>query len=129
MKLGYINSRRPSKSNLPSVLKSSKLLAPTRLYRTFVFSSLSDPTIRSIASTKPYWLLLAIPQNFPSSKTLSTLWIGVDCVWVQISSQGMPMGEGWRRGNNDFSLRISSSLWMNYVIFVGNKGIYNMGEW
>ena len=37
-------------------------------------------------------------------------WKGVDCVWVQISSQGIIMGEGKRRGYNDFSLRMSSSL-------------------
>ena len=42
MELGYMNSRRPSKSNLHSVPKPSKLLTPTRLCRTFVFSSLSD---------------------------------------------------------------------------------------
>ena len=110
MKLGYMNSRRPSKRNLPSVPKPSKLLAPTRLHRTFVFSSLLDPAVHPIASTKPYQLILAIPQSFPSSKTLSTLRIDVGCLWVQIFSQGMTMGVGWRRSYNDFSLRMSSSL-------------------
>ena len=38
-----------------------------------VLSNFLDPAIRPIASAKPYWLLLAIPQNFPSSKTFSTL--------------------------------------------------------
>ena len=75
-----------------------------------VLSNFQDPTICLIASTKPHRLLLAIPQNFPNSKTLSTLWIGVGCVWVQITSQGMTMGEGMRKGYNDFSLRMSSSL-------------------
>ena len=42
MKLGYMNSRRPSKPNLPSVPKPSKLFAPMRLRRTFVISSLPD---------------------------------------------------------------------------------------
>ena len=73
MKLRYMNSRRPSKPNLPNVPKPSKLLAPTRLRRTFVFSSLSDPAIRPIASTKPHRLHLAILQSFLSSKILSTL--------------------------------------------------------
>ena len=40
-----MNSRRPSKPNLPSVPKPSKLLAPTRLRRTFVFFSLPDSAI------------------------------------------------------------------------------------
>ena len=45
MKLGYMNSRRPSKPNLPSVPKPFKLLAPTRLRRTFVFFSLPNSAI------------------------------------------------------------------------------------
>ena len=32
-----MNSRRPSKPNLPNVPKPSKLLAPTRLRRTYFF--------------------------------------------------------------------------------------------
>ena len=36
-------------------------------------SSSLDHAICPIASTKPYRLLLANPQNFPNSKTLSTL--------------------------------------------------------
>ena len=34
------------------------------------------------------------PKCFLSSKTLSTLWIGMGCVWVQTSSQDITMGEG-----------------------------------
>ena len=34
MKLGYMNSRKPSKPNLHSASKPSKLLAPTELHRT-----------------------------------------------------------------------------------------------
>ena len=45
MKLGYMNSRRPSKPNLPCVPKPFKLLTPTRLRRTFVFSNLPNSTI------------------------------------------------------------------------------------
>ena len=40
-----MNNRRPSKPNLPSVPKLSKLLAPTRLRRPFVFFSLPDSAI------------------------------------------------------------------------------------
>ena len=57
----------------------------------------------------------------------------------------MIMGEGRRRGYNDFSLRMSSSLSKRWVCvvenlsrvflseiasltFVGNEGIYSMGE-
>ena len=32
--LGYMNSNRPSKPNLPNAPKPSKLLAPTRLHQT-----------------------------------------------------------------------------------------------
>ena len=45
IKLRYINSRRPSKLNILSVPKPSKLLAPTRLRRTFVFYNLLDSAI------------------------------------------------------------------------------------
>ena len=83
--------------------------------RNRVLSSSPDPAIHPIASAKPHRLLLAIPQSFPSSKTLSTLWKGVGCVWVQISSQGMTMWEGRRRGYKDFSLRMSSSLSKRWV--------------
>ena len=40
------------------------------------------------------------------------------CVWVQISFQGMTMGEGRRRGYNDFSLRMSSTLSKRWVCVV-----------
>ena len=60
--------------------------------------------------------ILGIFQCFPvAPKTLSTLWKGVGCIWVQISSQGMTMGEGRRRSYNDFSLRMSSSLSKRWV--------------
>ncbi|KAK4572205.1 hypothetical protein RGQ29_030580 [Quercus rubra] len=57
MKLGYMNSRRPSKPNLPSVPKPSKLLTPTRLRQTFVFSSLPDSAITY--SINQYQLVLS----------------------------------------------------------------------
>ena len=90
-----------------------------RTSRSHIFSSFLDPAIHTIASVKPHRLLLANPQNFLSSKILSTLWKYVGCVWVQIFSQGMAMGEGRRRCYNDFSLRMSSSLskrWMCCVV-------------
>ena len=40
-----MNSRKPSKPNLSSVPKPSKLLTPTRLRRTFVFFTLPDSAI------------------------------------------------------------------------------------
>ena len=82
-----------------------------------VFTSYPDLTIRPIASTKPHWFLLAKSQNFLSSKTLYALNM-CGCVWVQISSQGMIMGERRRRGYNNFSLRISSSLSKRWVCCV-----------
>ena len=103
----------------PSLIYPIYLRPPSsysnKVSRNRVLSSSSDPTIRPIASTKPHRLLLAILQSFPNSKILSTLYIGVGCVLVQISSQSMTMREGWRKCYNDFSLRMSSSLskrWM-----------------
>ena len=105
--------------DLPSLIYPMYLRPPSsysnKASRNRVLSNSSDPTIRPIASTKPHQLLLAIPQSFPNSKILSTLYIGVGCVLVQISSQSMTMRERWRRGYNDFALRMSSSLskrWM-----------------
>ena len=74
-------------------------------------------------------------------KTLFTFWKYVSYVWIQISFQGVTMGEGRGRGYNDFSLRMSSSLskrwvccvmenlfrvffWIVFLTFVGNEGIY-----
>ena len=83
--------------------------------RNCVLSRFPDPAIRSITSAKPHRLLSENPQSFPSSKILTTLWKGVGCVWVQISSQGMSMGEGRRKDYNDFSLRMSCSLSKRWV--------------
>ena len=62
--LGYMNSRRPSKPNLPSAPKPSKLLPPIGLCRT-----LSSPTYQipqsPIASTKMNWFII---NCFPSTK-------------------------------------------------------------
>ena len=64
MKLGYMNSRRPSKPNLPSAPKPSKFLTPTGLRRTFSFLAYWIP-LSPIASTKMNWSLL---NCFPSTK-------------------------------------------------------------
>ena len=64
IKLGYMNSRRPSKPNLPSAPKPSKLLAPTGLRRTL--SSLTyQISQQPIASTKMNW---SLSNCFPSTK-------------------------------------------------------------
>ena len=71
MKLGYINSRRPSKPNLPSVPKPSKLFAPTRLRQTFVFFNYSQ----SISCGPHHWALLSIglSTNGPQQQSTSSL--------------------------------------------------------
>ena len=94
-----------------------------------VLSSSPDLAIHPIASAKPHRLLLAILQSFPSSKTLSTLWIGVGCIWIQISSQGMTIGEGWKRNYNDFSLKMSNSLSKRWVCVVENLSRVFLSEW
>ena len=66
MKLGYMNSRRPSKPNLPSVPKPSKFFALTRLRRTFVFFSLPDSAIThniNQCELVPSQLLPKAPKN------------------------------------------------------------------
>ena len=96
--------KRPSKPNIPKVPEPFQ--APITSGLLGVLSSLviQVPQYHPIASAKPHQLILANTQCFPSSKTLSILWICVGCVWVQISSQGITMGEGRRRNYKDFSL-------------------------
>ena len=55
-----MNNIRPSKPNLPSVPKPSKLLASTRLRRTFAFFSLPDSAI--IHSIRHPWHLPMLPK-------------------------------------------------------------------
>ena len=75
MKFGYMNSRRPSKSNLPSVPKPSKLL----LQRVYAepFSSLPyQILLQPIASTNINWSLL---NCFPKHhKTFSQIWVWLE---------------------------------------------------
>ena len=61
-----MSSRRPSKPNLPSVPKPSKILAPMRLRPTFVFSSLLDPAISPLhqpISIGPFLIASQAPNN------------------------------------------------------------------
>ena len=105
MQLGYMNSNRPSKPNLPDVPKPSKLLAPMRLRRTFFFFNLPDSTI--IHSIRHPWHLPMLPKT---PKTLNTLNGCGQCLDRNLLSIGMTMREGMRRDHKDFSLRMSSSL-------------------
>ena len=74
IKLGYMNSRRPSKPNLPSTPKPSKLLAPTRLRRTFVFSSILDSAI------SPLHQPISIGPFLIASQALNNLLTDMDMV-------------------------------------------------
>ena len=105
IQLGYMNSNRPSKPNLPDVPKPSKFLAPTRLRRTFFFSSLPDFAI--IHSIHHPWHLPMLPK---APKTLNTLNGCGQCLDRNLLSIGMTMREEMRRDYKDFSLRMSSSL-------------------
>ena len=101
-----------------------------RTSQNHIFSNFPNPAIRPITSIKPHRLLLANPQSFSNSKTFSTLWKCVGCVWVQISSQGMSMGEGRRRCYNDFLLRMSSSLSKRMgVCVVENLSMVFLSKW
>ena len=122
-KTWWKTSPRPSKSksihywiswstiyqkDLPSIIYLKYLSHPSSNYqrtsRNLVFSSYRS---RNTAQLHPpnligfFWQI----QCFPSSKSLSALWIGVGCVWVQIFSQGITMEEERRRDNKDFSLK------------------------
>ena len=71
-----------------------------RTSRNLIFTSYPNPAIWLIAFTKPHWLLLANPQNFPNFKTLFTLRLGVSCV---------------------VETYLGFSLWMSSLTFVGNE--------
>ena len=88
MKLEYMNSRSPSKSNLPSAPKPSKLLAPIGLCRTL--SSLTYRIPQSpIASTKMNWFLL---NCFPSTKiTPHKYRYGEIRIWQNLPLKDMSM--------------------------------------
>ena len=111
MKLGYMNSRRSSKPNLPNVPKPSKLLAPMRLRRTFVFSNLPDSAMaHSINQYQlvPSYLLLKYQT------ASSHIWVWWEKVLVKCTSQGCINGEVESRG----IWRIKGwRLWMSQSCF------------
>ena len=79
--------------------------------RNHVLSSSPDPATSSMLHPPS----LASSNTSQQHQKHSLHWKGVDCIWVQISSQGMIMGEGRKIGYNDFSLRISSFLSKRWV--------------
>ena len=84
-KLEYMNNNRP-----PNLVYPMYLSPPSSCYqrtsKSLVFTSFPDPAICLIPSAKPHRLLLANLQNFPSSKTLSTLWKGGLCLGTNLLS-------------------------------------------
>ena len=88
MKLGYMNSRRPSKPNLPSATKPSKVLALIGLRRTL--SSLTYQIPQSpIALTKMNWSLL---NYFLSTKIPSHRYeYGEIRIWLNVPLNDMSM--------------------------------------
>ena len=88
IKLGYMNSKRPSKPNLPSAPKPSKFLTPTRLRQTL--SSLVYRIPQSpIISTKMNWSLL---NCFLCTK-LPHHWYGYGeiRIWLNVPLKDMSM--------------------------------------
>ena len=67
-----MNSRRPSKPNVPNAPKPSKLLALTRLRRTFVFSSLLDPVITHYINQNELVPFELLPKH---EITFSQIWV------------------------------------------------------
>ena len=88
IKLGYMNKRRPSKPNLPSSPKPSKLLAPIGLRR--ILSSLAYRIPQQpVASTKINWSLL---NCFPCTKILSHRYgYGEIRIWLNVSLKDKSM--------------------------------------
>ena len=95
MKLGYMNSRKPSKPNLPNAPKPSKLFAPTRLCRTL--SSLAYRIPQSpIASTKMNWSLL----NCFTSTKIPPHWYGYGEIRIwQMYLSRICQWRGWEQRN------------------------------
>ena len=135
MKLGYMNSRKPSKPNLPNAPKPSKLLTPIGLRRTL--SSLAYQILQSpIASTKMNWFLL---NCFPSTK-IPHHWYGYGeiRIWLNVPLKDMSMervrvkefgeskNEDWWMSQSCFSLRfLSQNSLCELSTFRGYKGIYS----
>ena len=75
--------------------------------RSLVFTIISFPNtaIPPDCTAKPYRFILAKTQWFSSSKTLSTFWMGVNCVWVQSLFNVWQWERGSRRDYKEFSLK------------------------
>ena len=67
--------------------------------RNCVLSSFLDPATSSMLHLPTLASSNSSQQHQKYSLHSKKVWI---MFWVQISSQGMIMGEGWRRGYNDF---------------------------
>ena len=132
-----MNSRKPSKPNLHSALKLSKLLAPIGLCRTL--SSLAYRIPQSlIASTKMNW---SLSNCFLSTKIPSHIYgYGEIRIWLMYlsrmyqwkgKSRGIWRIKWWRlwMSQSYFSLGFLSqnSLW-KFSTFRGYKGIYSRGS-
>ena len=101
-----MNNRKPSKPNLSSIPKPFKLLAPTRLRRTFVFFRYN-----------PYHQPISIGPFLTASQAPNNLLTDMGMVrkgFDQCTSQGCNNGEGESRG----ILRIKLwRLWMSQSCF------------
>ena len=132
--LGYVNSNRPSKPNLPNAPKPSKFLAPTRLCRTM--SSLAFQIPQLTHCINQYELVLSWTA-FQTPRTFSLLWIwwGKDLIYNPL--MGMTMkGESrgiWRlecirlwmnQSCSSLGFLSQNSLW-KLSTFCGYKGIYS----
>ena len=113
IKFGYMNSRRPSKPNLPSAPKPSKLLAPTGLCRTL--SSLAYWIPQLVHCINQYQLVLF--KLLPKHRiTFSQIWVWWDkdlstsqgCINEEGESRGIWRIKRWRlwMSQSCFSLKI-----------------------
>ena len=133
--LGYMNSNRPSKPNLPDAPKPSKLLVPTRLRRTV--SSPAFWILQLAYCINQYELVLSWTAS-QTSRTFSLLWIGWGKDFVYTPLMGMTMErvrvkEFWRikcirlwMNQSCFSLRfLCQNSLLKLSTFRGYKGIYS----
>ena len=127
-------SRRPSNPNLPSVPKLSKLLAPTRLCRTFVFFNLPDSAITH--SINQYQLVPSqlLPKHQIAFSQICLWWekvlanvhlkdVTIERVRVEEFEESLCKDCGWVNlvFLYGFSLKILSE---SSLYFVGIRGIY-----
>ena len=131
MKLRYMNKRRPSKPNLPSVPKPSKLLTPTRLRRTFVFFSLPDSAITHSISQYQLVPSKLLPKHQITSSQMWVWWekvlanvplkdVTMERVRVEEFGESKDEDYGWV--NLIFLLGFSLKILSGSSIFCGYKG-------